>query len=42
MGFVEFQIIGLNPMSNLNQHVIINSYDSGLVVAVRLLSSAKW
>ena len=30
MGFMEFQLIGLNPMSNHNQHVSINCYDSGL------------
>ena len=30
MGFVEFQMIGLNPMSNRNQYVTINGYESGL------------
>ena len=32
MGFVEFQMIGLNPsyLSNCNQCVSINDFDSGL------------
>ena len=30
MGFMEFQMIGLNPMFNHNQHVSINCYYSGL------------
>ena len=32
MGFVEFQMIGLNPMSNGSQYVSINGYDSYLAV----------
>ena len=30
MGFVEFQMIGSNPISNCSQYVSINGYDSGL------------
>ena len=34
MGFVEFQMIGLDLMSNHNEYVSINDYDSGLVAAI--------
>ena len=30
MGFVRFQMIGSNPISNRNQYVSINGLDSGL------------
>ena len=30
MGFVEFQMISLNPLSNRNQYVSRNGYESGL------------
>ena len=34
MGFMEFQLIGLNPiyLSNCNQYVSINGYESSLAV----------
>ena len=34
MGFVEFQMIDLNCMSNHNRYVSINEYESGLAAII--------